>query len=115
VRGLEEINAGRNHFQERHVSMADASRSTAENIRSILQAIREVKSMVNDLPTAADDDESTALERESYDGTKTDLLQQLTNAREKERMRQRGSVSDEGDQQESFSNKMRLVCSTFTL
>jgi hypothetical protein len=50
VRGLEGINAGRNHFQERHVSTADASRSTAENIRSILQAIRDVKSMINGLP-----------------------------------------------------------------
>jgi hypothetical protein len=45
--------------------MADASRSTAENIRSIFQAIREVKSLFNDLPPAADDYESAALKRES--------------------------------------------------
>jgi hypothetical protein len=49
-------------------------------------------------PSAVDDEESTALERESCDGMKTVLLQQLTNTREKERMRQRGTVSDEGDQ-----------------
>jgi hypothetical protein len=40
-------------------------------------------------------DENTALERKSYVETKADLLMKLTDARAKEKERQRGCVSDE--------------------
>jgi hypothetical protein len=94
VRGLEGVGAGMcSRFQAKRLDMAEASKGHAENVRSILLAIEDVKSMLADL--REETDENSELERQNYIETKIDLLVQLADARKKEKERQRGCPSGE--------------------
>jgi hypothetical protein len=94
VRGLEGVGAGMcSRFQAKHLDMAEARKGHAESVRSILLAIKDVKSMLADL--REETDENSELERQNYIESKIDLLVQLADARKKEKERQRGCQSGE--------------------
>jgi hypothetical protein len=97
VRGLEGIGDGRrSRFQSQYLDTSEARKGHAENVLSILMAIKDVKSMLEELPTEGD--ASNELERQSYLDTKNDLHMQLTDPRGQERIRQLGYASDEDDE-----------------
>ena len=75
-------------FQARHLGMAEASKGHAENVREILHALRDVRSMLSALGDEGEED--VVLEKEAYIELKKDLLSQLSDARDKEKQRQKG-------------------------
>ena len=68
--------------------MAEASKGHAENVREILHALRDVRSMLSALGDEGEED--VVLEKEAYIELKKDLLSQLSDARDKEKQRQKG-------------------------
>jgi hypothetical protein len=92
VTGLEGFNMRPDpdsEFHARHLGMAEASKGHAENVRAILQALRDVTSMLSALGDEGEEDQ--AMEKAAYTELKNDLFSQLADARDKEKQTERPS------------------------
>jgi hypothetical protein len=75
-------------FHALHLGIAEASKGHAENVRAILQALRDVTSMFCALGDEGEGD--VAMEKAAYTELKKYIFIQLADARDKEQQRQKG-------------------------